>query len=111
MELLNGQPKRPTRIADAVKNRGFVMYEREALPYRPAEERVKDWKEVLAGGAQDELLKTQSARCMDCGTPFCHQEKTGCPLGNKIPEWNELVHQVGGVNNLLCVRFWRSVVE
>lgn len=94
MELLNGQPKRPTRLADAVKNRGFVMYEREALPYRPAEERVKDWKEVLAGERQDDLLKAQSARCMDCGTPFCHQETSGCPLGNKIPEWNELVHQV-----------------
>ncbi|PIN20516.1 Thioredoxin reductase [Handroanthus impetiginosus] len=39
------------------------------------------------------LLKTQSARCMDCGTPFCHQDNSGCPLGNKIPEFNELVYQ------------------
>lgn len=84
---------RPTKISDAVKLRGFVNYEREVLPYRPAEERLKDWGEVLAGASQDNLLKTQSARCMDCGTPFCHQDKSGCPLGNKIPEWNELVYQ------------------
>lgn len=65
--------QRPTKITDAVKNGGFVKYEREALPYRPAAERVKDWGEVLAHGNQDALLKTQSARCMDCGTPFCQQ--------------------------------------
>jgi NADPH-dependent glutamate synthase beta subunit-like oxidoreductase len=41
----------------------------------------------------EHLLKTQTARCMDCGVPFCHQDTTGCPLGNKIPEWNELVHR------------------
>jgi NADPH-dependent glutamate synthase beta subunit-like oxidoreductase len=38
-------------------------------------------------------LHTQASRCMDCGTPFCHQIHTGCPLGNKIPEFNELVHK------------------
>ncbi|KAG6548708.1 hypothetical protein Mapa_009863 [Marchantia paleacea] len=84
---------RPSKIEEAVKHRGFVNYEREALPYRKPEERLTDWKEVTAQGSQDALLKTQSARCMDCGTPFCQQEKSGCPLGNKIPEWNELVHQ------------------
>eukprot|EP00850_Spirogloea_muscicola_P006153 SM000029S10448 [mRNA] locus=s29:251852:264982:+ [translate_table: standard] len=85
--------KRPTRTSDAIKHRGFVNYEREAMPYRPADERMKDWGEVLASSDKEDLLKTQSARCMDCGTPFCHQETSGCPLGNKIPEWNELVHQ------------------
>ncbi|KAL3701002.1 hypothetical protein R1sor_019024 [Riccia sorocarpa] len=84
---------RPTKIPDAVKLRGFVNYERESLPYRQPEERLNDWKEVTVHTNQDPLLKTQSARCMDCGTPFCQQEKSGCPLGNKIPEWNELVHQ------------------
>ncbi|KAL2650685.1 hypothetical protein R1flu_018813 [Riccia fluitans] len=84
---------RPTKIPDAVKMRGFVNYERESLPYRQPEERLNDWKEVTVEARQDALLKTQSARCMDCGTPFCQQEKSGCPLGNKIPEWNELVHQ------------------
>lgn len=65
-------------------------------PLRPVEERVDDWKEIHAHLPKEEfdaLLHTQSARCMDCGTPFCHQKATGCPLGNKIPEWNELVHQ------------------
>lgn len=80
----------------ADKVRGFVQYNRSALPYRPAEERMQDWGEVHAQMAEEErgtLLHTQSARCMDCGTPFCHQQYTGCPLGNKIPEWNELVHK------------------
>eukprot|EP00475_Leptophrys_vorax_P005061 TRINITY_DN13047_c0_g1_i1.p1 TRINITY_DN13047_c0_g1~~TRINITY_DN13047_c0_g1_i1.p1 ORF type:complete len:770 (-),score=75.33 TRINITY_DN13047_c0_g1_i1:313-2445(-) len=84
---------RPTRLPDAKKFRGFVAYEREPLPYRPAAERLEDWGEVLAvDPGRDALLKTQSARCMDCGTPFC-QSNSGCPLGNKIPEFNELVHQ------------------
>ncbi|MCO5549339.1 hypothetical protein L7F22_002808 [Adiantum nelumboides] len=85
--------QRPTKIDDAVKHRGFVKYEREALPYREPIDRIKDWKEVLEDKRPNTLLKTQAARCMDCGTPFCHQETSGCPLGNKIPEWNELVHQ------------------
>eukprot|EP00897_Mesotaenium_endlicherianum_P000426 jgi/Mesen1/10384/ME000081S09774 len=84
---------RPSNITGSVKHRGFVNYEREVLPYRPAEERLHDWKEVLTDTRPENLLGTQSARCMDCGTPFCHQTNSGCPLGNKIPEWNELVHQ------------------
>ncbi|CAI5466439.1 unnamed protein product [Closterium sp. Yama58-4] len=87
-------PKRPTRLPAPVKFGGFMKYEREPLPYRPAEERLTDWGEVLASDpGRPELLKTQSARCMDCGTPFCNQDKSGCPLGNKIPEFNELVYQ------------------
>jgi glutamate synthase (NADPH/NADH) len=78
---------------------GFRVWRyRAALGYRDATERLLDWKEVGRHDAAEEtaaLLGTQSARCMDCGTPFCHQTNTGCPLGNKIPEWNELVHQVG----------------
>ncbi|CAI7896051.1 unnamed protein product [Closterium sp. NIES-54] len=86
--------KRPTRLPTPVKFGGFMKYEREPLPYRPAEERLTDWGEVLATDpGRSELLKTQSARCMDCGTPFCNQDKSGCPLGNKIPEFNELVYQ------------------
>eukprot|EP00898_Chlorokybus_atmophyticus_P003594 jgi/Chlat1/4235/Chrsp27S04246 len=97
--VANKAPPRPSKQADAVKARGFIKYERESLPYRPAEERVKDWGEVLAHASSKEeveeksaLLKTQAARCMDCGTPFCHQSGSGCPIGNKIPEWNDLVH-------------------
>ncbi|XLS99003.1 hypothetical protein HN51_041738 [Arachis hypogaea] len=86
-------PKRPTQVADAVKHRGFVAYEREGVQYRDPNLRMNDWKEVMEKTKPGPLLKTQSARCMDCGTPFCHQENSGCPLGNKIPEFNELVYQ------------------
>ncbi|XP_010671473.2 glutamate synthase 1 [NADH], chloroplastic isoform X2 [Beta vulgaris subsp. vulgaris] len=85
--------KRPSRVPDAQKHRGFVAYEREGIQYRDPYERMKDWKEVMDERRPAPLLKTQSARCMDCGTPFCHQENSGCPLGNKIPEFNELVYQ------------------
>ncbi|KAF7816701.1 glutamate synthase [NADH], amyloplastic isoform X1 [Senna tora] len=86
-------PKRPSRVAHAVKHRGFVAYEREGVQYRDPNVRMNDWKEVMEESKPGPLLKTQSARCMDCGTPFCHQENSGCPLGNKIPEFNELVYQ------------------
>ncbi|GFP81092.1 glutamate synthase 1 [nadh] chloroplastic [Phtheirospermum japonicum] len=85
--------KRPTRVADAVKHRGFVAYERESISYRDPTVRMNDWNEVMEETKPGPLLTTQSARCMDCGTPFCHQENSGCPLGNKIPEFNELVYQ------------------
>ncbi|MBA0744480.1 hypothetical protein Gogos_007097 [Gossypium gossypioides] len=85
--------KRPTQVSDAVKHRGFVAYEREGVQYRDPNVRMNDWKEVMEESKPGLLLKTQSARCMDCGTPFCHQENSGCPLGNKIPEFNELVYQ------------------
>ncbi|OMP12174.1 hypothetical protein COLO4_03428 [Corchorus olitorius] len=87
------QVKRPSRVSDAVKHRGFVAYEREGVQYRDPNVRMNDWKEVMEETKPGPLLKTQSARCMDCGTPFCHQENSGCPLGNKIPEFNELVYQ------------------
>mgnify|MGYP002654924562 CR=1 FL=1 len=51
--------------------------------------RIKDWKEVYAE-RNGEVVKEQAARCMDCGIPFCHH---GCPLGNLIPEWNDLTHR------------------
>ncbi len=71
--------------------RGFLKHGREVAQRRPVEERVHDWAEVYPGGAGRSLLpiiSTQASRCMDCGIPFCHQ---GCPLGNLIPEWNDLV--------------------
>ncbi|CAL9198032.1 unnamed protein product [Musa hybrid cultivar] len=85
--------KRPTQVDNAVKHRGFIAYERQGISYRDPNDRIKDWKEVATESKPGPLMKTQSARCMDCGTPFCHQENSGCPLGNKIPEFNELVHQ------------------
>ncbi|KAJ4749574.1 NADH-dependent glutamate synthase [Rhynchospora pubera] len=89
------QAGRPTEIENAIKKGGFIKYERKGISYRDPQERVHDWKEVAIENVPGPLLKTQSARCMDCGTPFCHQESSGagCPLGNKIPEFNELVHQ------------------
>ena len=71
--------------------RGFLKYGREVAERRPVEERVHDWNEVYPGGPGRALLpiiSTQASRCMDCGIPFCHE---GCPLGNLIPEWNDLV--------------------
>lgn len=66
-------PKRPSQVADAVKHRGFVAYEREGVQYRDPKVRMNDWNEVMEETEPGPLLKTQSARCMDCGTPFCHQ--------------------------------------
>ena len=68
---------------------GFMEYTREAPKGRPVEERIKDYREVYVP-TPEETLKVQSARCMDCGIPFCH---TGCPLNNIIPDWNDLVYQ------------------
>ena len=67
--------------------KGFINTPRELPTRRPVDVRIKDWKEVY----QDQdfsALQKQAGRCMDCGVPFCHQ---GCPLGNLIPEWNDLI--------------------
>ena len=71
------------------KLKGFLEIERQAAPRRPAAERVADWNEVYLPYAEGDL-QAQGARCMDCGIPFCHQ---GCPLGNLIPDWNDLVYR------------------
>ncbi len=79
------------------KPTGFLEFGRVSPPRRPVEERVHDWREVY----QDfpvPLLQEQAARCMDCGVPFCHQ---GCPLGNIIPDWNDLVYRGN----------WREAIE
>jgi glutamate synthase (NADPH/NADH) small chain len=68
---------------------GFIEYQREVPTRRPIAERINDWFEIY----QDfplEKVRTQGARCMDCGVPFCH---TGCPLNNIIPDWNDLVYR------------------
>ncbi|KAF9968571.1 glutamate synthase [NADH] [Actinomortierella ambigua] len=72
------------------KLKGFMRYKRQADHYRNPKKRVKDWKEVTARLNDDEL-KLQAARCMDCGVPFCQSNSTGCPLGNIIPKWNDMV--------------------
>lgn len=71
------------------KTRGFMKYHRRNEKYRSAKTRTKDWAELNSRLDEDEL-KYQAARCMDCGVPFC-QSETGCPISNIIPKWNELV--------------------
>lgn len=72
-----------------VDSRGFLtVRERELAPKRPVALRLLDWREVVEA-ADGALVARQASRCMDCGVAFCHQ---GCPLGNLIPEWNDLVH-------------------
>ncbi len=69
--------------------RGFMRHDRELPTRRPVPVRLRDWREVYEPFA-DEDLRTQASRCMDCGVPFCN---SGCPLGNIIPDWNDLVYR------------------
>ena len=71
------------------KHTGFIEYQREVPQRRDVAERVQDWFEIYKPFPA-ESVRTQGARCMDCGVPFCH---TGCPLNNIIPDWNDLVYR------------------
>jgi glutamate synthase (NADPH/NADH) small chain len=77
--------------------KGFLTTPRETPTRRPVEIRLQDWREVYEDFEEGRLQK-QAGRCMDCGIPFCHQ---GCPLGNLIPEWNDLVWRED----------WREAIE
>ena len=77
--------------------KGFLTTPREAPARRPVDLRLMDWREVYEDFGQ-EKLESQAGRCMNCGIPFCHQ---GCPLGNLIPEWNDLVYR----------KDWREATE
>ena len=80
------------------KPTGFIEYLREIPLDRSAVERIKDWNEFHFHMPEDKL-RTQGARCMDCGIPFCHTGQlisgmaSGCPINNLIPEWNDLVYR------------------
>ncbi|GAB2548824.1 glutamate synthase subunit beta [Gracilibacillus alcaliphilus] len=80
------------------KATGFMDYQRQTADERDPLVRIHDWKEYAAPFS-DEIAKTQGARCMDCGIPFCHIGKeiegatSGCPIYNLIPEWNDLVYK------------------
>jgi glutamate synthase (NADPH) small chain len=76
---------------------GFLKHQRELPARRPVDDRLGDWREVELPIAQ-ETLKAQASRCMDCGIPFCNN---GCPLGNLIPDWNDLVYR----------DHWRAAIE
>jgi glutamate synthase (NADPH/NADH) small chain len=77
--------------------RGFLRHGRELPHRRPVKERLKDWQEVYRD-FPPESLQHQASRCMDCGIPFCNN---GCPLGNLIPDWNDLVHR----------NHWRDAID
>ena len=79
------------------KPTGFVEFPRVKAPARPVADRVGDYRHVYTAYPVEELTR-QSARCMDCGVPFCHQ---GCPLGNLIPDWNDLVYR----------NAWRAAID
>jgi glutamate synthase (NADPH/NADH) small chain len=68
---------------------GFLQIERHGVPYRDPHERARDYREFMVVRPEQQL-REQGARCMDCGVPFCHN---GCPLGNLIPDWNDLVYR------------------
>jgi glutamate synthase (NADPH/NADH) small chain len=68
--------------------RGFMTTDRELPKRRPVDIRIRDWREVYED-FEPKDVESQAGRCMDCGIPFCHN---GCPLGNLIPEWNELIY-------------------
>ncbi len=74
----------------AKKRSGFLEHTRGKVGYRAVGERIKDFNELAIPLTPDDLL-SQASRCMDCGIPFCHG--TGCPLGNRIPEFNDLVYK------------------
>jgi glutamate synthase (NADPH) small chain len=76
---------------------GFVNIKKEPPPKRPVQIRIRDWREVYEPAPED-TVRSQAARCMDCGIPFCHN---GCPLGNLIPEWNDLVYR----------NHWREAID
>src|SRR3954451_5852838 len=81
------------------KASGFMEHPREAATRRPVAERVNDWFEIYQD-FPEEKLRSQGARCMDCGIPFCH---TGCPVNNLIPDWNNLIYRhqwLAGLNAL-----------
>ncbi|ODQ81455.1 hypothetical protein BABINDRAFT_159742 [Babjeviella inositovora NRRL Y-12698] len=80
-----------TKVKKLDKVKGFMKYKRRAEKYRPVTSRTKDWAELSSRLTKEELTH-QTARCMDCGVPFCTSD-TGCPISNVIPQWNELVFQ------------------
>jgi len=88
--------------------KGFMRVPRVEEDERPIDERVHDWRELVVPGDPAQVRR-QASRCMDCGIPFCHQ---GCPLGNLIPEWNDLVYKgdlAGAARRLLATNNFPEV--
>jgi len=74
------------------EERGFLQIDRQDVAYRPVVERTKDFRSVDVALTEAEI-QAQAARCMECGTPFCHAAASGCPLSNVIPEFNQHVYR------------------
>jgi glutamate synthase (NADH) len=110
MEEAVGDSKAESRRALVLdKTKGFMKYHRRAEKYRDVKTRTKDWAELSSRLDEDEL-KYQSARCMDCGVPFC-QSDTGCPISNIIPKWNELVFQCLAPDTLVRTTEGRKAIR
>ena len=90
---VSDQPLRNSELnrRDMGKPTGFKEFPRKTVPYRAPLTRLEDFLEIYTD-PDEEHLRTQGARCMDCGVPFC-MSNSGCPLDNLIPEWNDLVYQ------------------
>ncbi|XP_074640004.1 uncharacterized protein LOC141898094 isoform X2 [Tubulanus polymorphus] len=88
----SAEQERRIEMKNLDKTRGFVKYDRAKNQYRPPSQTSRDWKEIYNHKGVKKNLRVQAARCMDCGVPFC-QSDHGCPLGNVIPKWNDLVFQ------------------
>lgn len=89
-EVVTDAELKKKQLENLDKTRGFMKYKRETEYYRPAMQRMQDWKEIYNKAAVRKNIRVQAARCMECGVPFC-QSSHGCPLGNIIPKWNDLV--------------------
>ena len=73
---------------------GFLEIDRQDRKYRPASDRIRNFKEFIVP-LPEEVIRNQASRCMECGIPFCHDMKglKGCPVNNQIPDWNDLVYR------------------
>ena len=73
---------------------GFLEIDRQDRKYRPASDRIRNFKEFIVP-LPEEVIRDQASRCMECGIPFCHDMKglKGCPVNNQIPDWNDLVYR------------------
>ncbi|GAA5871080.1 hypothetical protein JCM8547_005352 [Rhodosporidiobolus lusitaniae] len=90
VDLEDSMPDAPKKRVETLdKTKGFMKYKRLTEAYRNPRKRIGDWAEISTRLPEDDL-KVQAARCMDCGVPFC-QSDSGCPIGNIIPKWNDLV--------------------
>jgi len=94
--------------------KGFLTTPKQLAERRPVDVRLRDWNEVYVERSLLPIITKQAGRCMDCGIPFCHN---CCPLGNLIPEWNDLAYRddwagaIGTINYEIVTRFGSQRVQ